>query len=85
MGPTDPTRNVMSSSCALGSCFAPVRNPVPLPVGSYQNQHIYFFVYKASRVASARLKPFAYDCFRQERVPTKKPELRIAGAKPLWS
>ena len=41
--------------------------------------------YKASRVASARLKPFAYDRFRQERVQTKKPELRIAGAKPLWS
>ena len=39
--------------------------------------------YKASRVASARVKPFAYDRFRQERVQTKKPELRIAGAKPL--
>ena len=42
-------------------------------------------MYKASRVASARLKPFAYDCFRQVRVQTKKPEVRIAGAKPLWS
>ena len=34
-------------------------------------------------MASARLKPFAYDRFRQERVQTKKPELRIAGAKPF--
>ena len=42
-----------------------------------------FWLYKASRVASARVKPFAYDRFRQERVQTKKPELRIAGAKPF--
>ena len=34
-------------------------------------------------MASARVKPFAYDRFRQERVQTKKPELRIAGAKPF--
>ena len=43
----------------------------------------YNLLYKASRVASARVKPFAYDRFRQERVQTKKPELRIAGAKPF--
>ena len=46
---------------------------------------LHYLYYKASRVASARLKPFAYDCFRQVRVQTKKPEVRIAGAKPLWS
>ena len=34
-------------------------------------------------MASARVKPFAYDRFRQERVQTKKPELRIAGGKPF--
>ena len=61
----------MAVRSAVGTIFVLLRSPC------------FARTYKASRVASARVKPFAYDRFRQERVQTKKPELRIAGAKPF--